>query len=87
MAEVAELRTDCVEVVGGDRLLIWDNRKGRRKNRRLPIDTETADAVARWLRVRERIALPGGAEPFLFPPASERGIVRHRSTGRATGDR
>jgi integrase len=75
--EIAALRKDCLEFTGGDWMLIWDNRKARRNRRRLPITSETVEAVKRWLQVRETIDLPTGSDPYLFPPAGENGQVRH----------
>lgn len=67
--EIAELRTDCLEYVGGEWLLVWDNRKGRRLNRRLEIERDTVSTVRTWLDVRDTLDLPTGSEDFLFPPA------------------
>ncbi|MBV9022705.1 MAG: site-specific integrase [Streptomycetaceae bacterium] len=75
--EIAELRTNCLEHVDGEWLLIWDNRKGRRRNRRLEITTDTVETIRTWLTVRDTLELPTGSEPYLFPPAGENGIVRH----------
>ncbi|MFD5523426.1 tyrosine-type recombinase/integrase [Streptomyces virginiae] len=75
--EIAELRTDCLERVDGEWLLIWDNRKGRRLGRRLEITSDTVETVQTWLAVRKTVDLPIGSEPYLFPPAGENGIMRH----------
>ncbi|MET7298240.1 tyrosine-type recombinase/integrase [Embleya sp. NPDC005575] len=75
--EIAQLRVGCLEHDGGDWSLVWDNNKGRRGGRRLPVTSETVSSVGAWLAVRETVDLPSGSAPFLFPPASERGVVRH----------
>lgn len=58
----------------------WDNGKGLRNGRRLPIPAETVTTVHTWLAVRATIALPTGSQAFLFPPAGEFGQVRHLSS-------
>ncbi|MGW7283020.1 tyrosine-type recombinase/integrase [Streptomyces sp. NPDC054844] len=75
--EIAELRTKCLEHVDGEWLLIWDNRKGRRLNRRLELEHDTVETVRTWLEVRDTLDLPTGSEGFLFPPAGENGKIRH----------
>ena len=79
--EIAELRATCLEHDGGDWSLVWDNRKGRRNGRRLPVTSDTVATVKTWLTVRETLQLPTGSEPYLFPPAGEDGIVRHLGSG------
>lgn len=79
--EIAELRTTCLEHDGGDWSLVWDNRKGRRNGRRLPITSDTVTTVKTWLAVRDTLELPTGSEPYLFPPAGEGGMVRHLGSG------
>jgi site-specific recombinase XerD len=75
--EIAELRKDCLEYADGEWLLIWDNRKGRRLNRRLEIEHRTVETIRTWLAVRDTLDLPTGSEGFLFPPAGENGKIRH----------
>ncbi|KUM75873.1 integrase [Streptomyces griseorubiginosus] len=75
--EIAELRRDCLEHADGEWLLIWDNRKGRRMNRRLELERDTVETVRTWRAVRETLDLPTGSEGFLFPPAGENGKIRH----------
>lgn len=75
--EIAELRLDCLKYEAGDWSLVWDNRKGRRNRRHLPITAETAEVVKDWRAVRELLDLPTGSEPYLFPPAGENGMFRH----------
>nr|WP_237543708.1 tyrosine-type recombinase/integrase [Streptomyces sp. SID5594] len=75
--EIAELRTSCLEHADGEWLLIWDNRKGRRLNRRLELEHDTVETIRTWRAVRDTLDLPTGSEGFLFPPAGENGIIRH----------
>ncbi|WP_434600471.1 tyrosine-type recombinase/integrase [Streptomyces sp. A5-4] len=83
--EIAQLRTTCLEYEDGDWSLIWDNRKGRRNGRRLPITAESAQGVKAWLTVRESLDLPTGSAAFLFPPTGENGIVRHLVSEQVAG--
>ncbi|MFD1541757.1 tyrosine-type recombinase/integrase [Nonomuraea guangzhouensis] len=76
-AEIGQLEVDCLERDGEDWQLRWDNSKGLRKGRRLPIPSETVSTIHTWQAVRQAIALPSGSEGFLFPPAGEFGEVRH----------
>jgi integrase len=75
--EIAELRVDCLKQGKGDWTLIWDNRKAKRLRRNLPVAQETAEAIQRWLEVRETVDLPTGSDRFLFPPTGENGLLRH----------
>ena len=75
--EIAQLDVDCLEKDGEDWQLRWDNSKGLRNGRRLPIPAETVATVHTWQAVRATIDLPAGSEAFLFPPAGEFGQVRH----------
>lgn len=76
--EIGALEADCLEREGPDWLLRYDNTKGKRLRRHLPIPTATATgAVKDWLTVRAALDLPGGSERYLFPPAGEFGQVRH----------
>jgi len=74
--EVAQLRADCLEREGADWSLVWDNRKGKRNRRRLPITSQTVETIKEWQALRSTLPLPKGSESFLFPPATE--IVRFR---------
>lgn len=65
--EVCSLRTNCLEHHDDGYDLVWDNHKSKRHRRRLPIDSETAQAIKDWLPVREQvISAPRSAE-YLFP--------------------
>ncbi|RSM64889.1 hypothetical protein DMB66_18410 [Actinoplanes sp. ATCC 53533] len=56
--EICNLHLDCVESQDGDYSLIWNNRKGRRNRRRLPITAATAHAVLTWREHRLALAVP-----------------------------
>ncbi|WP_327298998.1 hypothetical protein [Streptomyces sp. NBC_01197] len=66
--EIAELRTNCLKHADREWLLIWDNRKGRRLNRRLELEHGTVETIRTWRAVRDTLDLPTGSEGFLFPP-------------------
>jgi integrase len=63
--EVASLRTDCLTRDAAGPVLIYDNHKARRQGRRLPILQSTADAIHKWITVRQTI--PMSSQEFLFP--------------------
>ncbi|MFF3748058.1 tyrosine-type recombinase/integrase [Streptomyces kronopolitis] len=75
--EIAALRLGCLKREGKEWTLIWDNRKAGRNRRHLPVTSETARTVQRWLEVRAKLDLPTGSEGYLFPPAGENGRLRH----------
>ncbi|WP_169743417.1 tyrosine-type recombinase/integrase [Knoellia sinensis] len=66
--EATELRFNCLRDVddeGG--LLIWDNRKGKRLGRRLPIWRSTVDIILDWQEfLRSKVPNPDPSGP-LFP--------------------
>jgi integrase len=68
--EIRWLRTDCLEEDNGEYVLIWDNKKSRRKRRRLEIGRDTAYAIQRWLKTRSTLQVPAPSRSFLFPAAS-----------------
>jgi integrase len=82
--EVASLRRDCLEIDGGEISLIWDNDKGKRLRRRLPITEDTAEAVRHWQALRERIAAPPRSHDYLFPAKSDAAGKPHLATGYIT---
>jgi len=65
--EIAALSRDCLEHAGGEVSLLWDNRKSRRLRRRLPITTDTAQAVRVWQARRNQLTVPARGDRFLFP--------------------
>ncbi|WP_406279312.1 tyrosine-type recombinase/integrase [Nocardia sp. NBC_00881] len=69
--ETCELGLDCLEYIDGEYTLLWDNRKGKRLRRRLPIPISTAEAILEWRERRARLALPPRSANYLFPAADE----------------
>jgi integrase len=65
--EVVSLKTGCIEVIGGAHNLIYDNHKAGRLRRRLPITSETAQAVVSWERRRSELPDPPATRQWLFP--------------------
>ena len=83
--EVCQLRADCL-VEGPEPELIWDNVKGKRMGRRLPISQQTAAAIRDWQQVRAHILIAPASANYLFP-ARTRGAplpyLRTQSVGDA----
>ena len=65
--EVTSLHLGCLEFIDGCHNLIYDNHKAGRMRRRLPITTETADAVLAWERRRDQLGDPTATRGWLFP--------------------
>ncbi|MFE4381269.1 tyrosine-type recombinase/integrase [Streptomyces cyaneofuscatus] len=78
--EVLSLRRDCLEFDGSDCLLIWNNYKGRRMRRRLPISQETVDHIQAWAEHRNGLVAPPRSDRYLFPAVSETSEFAHLST-------
>ncbi|MFE0147854.1 tyrosine-type recombinase/integrase [Nonomuraea sp. NPDC059007] len=68
--EVVSLERDCLEFEGDDVLLIWNNYKGKRLKRRLPITRDTAETIQRWAARRAALLTPNRSERYLFPSIS-----------------
>jgi integrase len=64
--EICSLKTTCLEESGAP-TLIWDNQKSKRRNRRLPITSDTARAVLDWLPYRAWLRTPENSAAYLFP--------------------
>ncbi|MFN2496519.1 MAG: tyrosine-type recombinase/integrase, partial [Pseudonocardiaceae bacterium] len=90
--EILRLRWDCLTRDGdGAAVLVYDNHKRDRRDRRLPISHSTADLItAQQARIRERFPVTGLAELVLLPtphanPAGRKPIsgglldLRHRT--------
>jgi integrase len=77
--EIASLRRDCLECLDGDYNLIWDNSKGRRNRRRLPITAQTAQAIQAWQDHRARLPAPTQSREYLFPAATDDSSAPHMS--------
>ncbi|WP_158217848.1 tyrosine-type recombinase/integrase [Dietzia alimentaria] len=67
-AEIYGLRYDCLRLEGETSVLIWDNKKGRRYNRRLPILPSTATIIVSWKKYRKEKEPDWWTDDFLFPP-------------------
>lgn len=64
--EVVSLHRNCLQRDRhGDWILVYDNHKAGRLNRRLPIQQETADAITTWLNKSKNG--PEGQSQWLFP--------------------
>jgi hypothetical protein len=74
--EVASLPIDCLERDGEEVSLIWNNHKGHRMRRRLPIARETVAAIERWRTIRAQVIAPVGSEGS----CSRRSAARQGST-------
>lgn len=72
--EVAGLSVNCLEFDAGEYQLVWDNRKAGRLRRRLPVYTETVEAIKEWLRIRADLDLPRNSAESLFPALGERHV-------------
>jgi len=75
--EVVSLRTGCIEVIGGQHNLVYDNRKAGRMRRRVPVTAATAGLIAAWQQHRATLRVPlrwtGGCSPArCCAPASPR---------------
>ncbi|WP_280426308.1 tyrosine-type recombinase/integrase [Nocardia carnea] len=69
--ETCGLGVDCLEYVDGEYTLLWDNRKGKRLRRRLPILASTARAILGWRERRAQLTIPARSVNALFPAACE----------------
>ena len=70
--EVCRLRLDCLRDDDGA-VLVWDNFKRRRFNRRLPITSATADAIGDWRDTRAQLVLRPASADYLFPARGSSG--------------
>lgn len=64
--EICQLRADCL-VEGPEPELIWDNVKGKRMGRRLPISRQTATAIRDWQQTRASVLIAEASTDYLFP--------------------
>ncbi|MGW3983559.1 tyrosine-type recombinase/integrase [Streptomyces mirabilis] len=78
--EIASLKADCLERVDGDYNLVWDNHKGKRLRRRLPIDSGTVKTIQQWLEHRKHLPRTEHSARHLFPAATDRNANRHIRT-------
>jgi hypothetical protein len=80
--EIVSLPRDCLETRGDQISLVWNNHKARRMRRRLPITTNTAQAIRTWQTRRtglEPVLPPTGAD-HLFPALTPLATRRHLYT-------
>lgn len=78
--EVASLPVNCLEHDGDEVSLIWNNHKGHRMRRRLPIVRETVAAIERWRAIRAEVAAPARSGDYLFPAISDAAGFDHLDT-------
>ena len=78
--EVAALPINCLEFDGDEVSLIWNNYKGRRMRRRLPIVRVTVAAIEQWQKIRAEIVAPPASAEFLFPAISAASGFDHLDT-------
>ncbi|MFF3403041.1 tyrosine-type recombinase/integrase [Streptomyces sp. NPDC002659] len=79
--EVLSLKRDCLEFAGNDVLLIWNNYKGKRLKRRLPITQDTTEVIQLWAIRREGLTTPKRSDLYLFPAISESSEYAHLTSG------
>ncbi len=65
--EIVSLHTGCIEVIGGQHNLIYDNHKAGRMRRRLPITSGTVEIIASWQQRRAQLRVPPALDRWLFP--------------------
>jgi integrase len=70
LGEVASLKAGCVEHEDGHYQLVYDNHKGKRNGRRLPIPQSTAELITHWEERRGELPLTERAGRWLFPSAT-----------------
>jgi hypothetical protein len=79
--EIAGLQRECLEYIDDEYSLIWDNGKGRRNRRRLPITAQTARAIQAWQERRIGLLAPTQSRDYLFPAATEDAGIPHMTAG------
>jgi integrase len=80
--EIVSLPHDCLETRGDQISLVWNNHKARRLRRRLPITTDTAQAIRTWQTRRTELdpILPPSGADHLFPALTPLATRRHLHT-------
>lgn len=78
--EVVSLPRNCLETIDGETSLVWDNHKGRKNRRRLPIDENTVKEIQAWQRRRGRVPVPASARGYLFPAITDGTSSGHLSS-------
>ncbi|PJE08281.1 MAG: hypothetical protein CK429_23790 [Mycobacterium sp.] len=77
--EICQLRADCL-LDGTEPELIWDNVKGKRLGRRLPISQQTASAIRDWQHVRANVLIAEPSAGYLFPARSSAAPIPYLRT-------
>lgn len=77
--EICQLRADCL-LDGTEPELIWDNVKGKRLGRRLPISQQTASAIRDWQHVRANLLIAEPSADYLFPARSSAAPIPYLRT-------
>ncbi|MGW6570510.1 tyrosine-type recombinase/integrase [Streptomyces sp. NPDC054975] len=76
--EVVSLPRNCLERERDEVSLIWNNHKGRRMRRRLPITSSTVTAIEKWQALRDALPdAPTVSERYLFPAITSAGGSDH----------
>lgn len=76
--EVVSLPRNCLERDRDEVSLIWNNHKGRRMRRRLPITSSTVTAIEKWQVIRDTMTTaPAVSDPYLFPAITANGGFDH----------
>ncbi len=66
--EIASLKRNYLTKDANGPILIYDNHKSQRMNRRLPITQSTANIIAHWIKVRNTLSdVPPASQEYLFP--------------------
>jgi integrase len=79
--EVASLPAGCLEIVNGEYSLVWDNKKGKRNRRRLPITAGTAQAISTWQARQGAMPAPPRSGGYLFPAITDAAGPPHMDPG------
>jgi integrase len=79
-SEVASLPENCLETINGETSLVWDNHKGKRNRRRLPITSDTAQTIRDWQTRRAALTFPAHSIGFLFPAITDDAAIPHLDT-------
>lgn len=83
-SEITKLQRGCLSYDSrtGEATLLWQNDKGRRRGRRLPIWAETAQTLETWFTIRDQLikGFPSGQQDWLFPTFRSRARDKHLKT-------
>ncbi|SOE12147.1 Phage integrase family protein [Streptomyces sp. 2323.1] len=79
--EFCGLALDCLKYEKGEYNLRWDNKKGKRLRRLLPIEERTAQAILTWKKRRVKLDVPPSNARYLFPVMNEETKLGHMKSG------